>query len=622
MNKSNSVIFNKNKGENNTIISLGYDLQFDLELSLTNEEFKKNNIYFYEIKNIEYFKGKLNKTLLSLIQISSTNFLFNSVLFINKAKKIKNNIKYIIPFKIIYPEKIAFMLDIIDEILLNEYVTILSLDLTTNLPQINFIINLIENNKIKRTKKINIFDFENQHKNESNLNDDEKRINILSNSINKCNHLITSISNFNNYIHIFLDEKDFLSKMKNHFKLINVCIIYDEQPIYHHLKDIKDLGDITIYVKDIKQYNEIDKNVDTKNKNQNLEIILDELKRIIIIQYDTSSKLVILKIDEPITLDDFYNIKDEEVLDSPFYLESVYIGAFLSRLLNKKIFNTCLKASVECLKKVLKFLKYKKENNYFPNNNNYYEISVKKSLNHSYSQEEFKNLMLEHQFVLDGNNKCEMNKRKEYNSLYDDNCNSYFEKIKNKNFLIKQGFIDKKGQIIINPERIKKLKQFKINKAVKCYQKNVKQLYQIRNSNNITQKFFEKLSSAKEINSKRNLNLVNFNKLNKYSYKDEFYLPSLKGKNEKIKYGKKLYHYDRSKDIILKNLSKRYFEGNKSQLGLISFQINNNSNNNKFYNSIRSNNISYKNNKNKSVNSKKLDCYKYNKTIEFFGSFL
>ena len=63
MNKSKSLIFNKNKGGNNTIIGLGYNLQFDLELSLTYDQFKENKIDFDEIKNIEYLKGKLNKKL-------------------------------------------------------------------------------------------------------------------------------------------------------------------------------------------------------------------------------------------------------------------------------------------------------------------------------------------------------------------------------------------------------------------------------------------------------------------------------------------------------------------------------------------------------------------------------
>jgi hypothetical protein len=156
--------------------------------------------------------------------------------------------------------------------------------------------------------------------------------------------------------------------------------------------------------------------------------------------------------------------------------------------------------------------------------------------------------MLEHQFVLDGNNKSEMNKIKEYNSLYDDNCRSYFEKIKNKNHLIKQGFIDKNGQIIINPERKNKQNEYKTNKNVNFFQKNVKKLHEIRNKNNITQNLFEKVSSAKEIDSKRELNIENFNKLNKYCVKKDIYLPDINEKNEK-----KLYHYDRSKEIVLKN---------------------------------------------------------------------
>ena len=605
MNKSKSVIFNKNKGGNNTIIGLGYNLQFDLELSLTYDQFKENKIDFDEIKNIEYLKGKLNKKLISSsIKISSNNFLFNSILFINRANKTKSNIKYIIPFKIKYSEKISFMEDIINEVLLNEGITIIPLDLKENLPKINFIINLIEENKIKITKNIDIFDSENYQKNENNSNCDEKGINILINSINKCNYLITCISDYNNYIHIFVDEENFVNKIQNHLKLFNVCIIYDVQPIYYHLKKIKDLGNIIIYPKNIQQYD------DNRDNNAILEIILDELKKIIIIQYDTLSKLELFKIDDPIILDNYDDIN--EIGD----IESVYIGAFLSRLFNKQTFNTCLTASIQCLKKVIKLLKFKKEKKYFSYNNNYFEISVKKSLGHSQSQVEFKNYMLEHQFVLDGNNKSEMNKVKEYNSLYDGHCSSYFEKINNKNHLIKQGFIDKNGQIIINPERKNKQNEYKTKKTVNFFQKNVKKLHEIRNKNNISQKIFEKLSSAKEIDSKRDLNLDNFKKLNKYCYKDAFYLPPIKEKNKQ-----KLYNYDKSKEIVLKNLNKRYFDGNKSQLSHISFQNNSTSKNSKFCHFGRYN-ISPKNKKNKSVNSKKFGCYGYSKAIKFFSGFL
>ena len=62
-----------------------------------------------------------------------------------------------------------------------------------------------------------------------------------------------------------------------------------------------------------------------------------------------------------------------------------------------------------CVNKVIKLIKNKQKNLNENINNNLYKTFVKKHLNHSKSMRNLKNSKLESQFILDGNNICEMN---------------------------------------------------------------------------------------------------------------------------------------------------------------------------------------------------------------------
>ena len=83
--------------------------------------------------------------------------------------------------------------------------------------------------------------------------------------------------------------------------------------------------------------------------------------------------------------------------------------------------------------------------------------------------------------------------------------------------------------------------------------------------NDISQKLFQKLSLIKGINFSKNIFSMNtYEKYKKHKYPKEYYLPSLKDQKKKLHY-KKLYPFDENNEII-KNLNKRYFNGNNLKI--------------------------------------------------------
>ena len=346
---NNIFKFNNNENYNNkdknkivNISTIGFNLQFDLILSLTKEQLTNYNINFNEMNNLEYLKDKFNENLLSFINISSNDFLFNTILFINRTNKIKSNIKYIIPFTPC--AQVSFMDNIIKNILQKEGISIIPLNLIDKKAEINFIFNIIKNNKIMSSKK---FYVENKIKNDNDINNDDLlKIKVISNSLKKCDYVLTSINNINNYSIIFKDNKSF-EKLIDNLKIWKLCVIYDNSIINDFTKRIMSITDIYfLEKKEIDNYFKLDnknkdKDIDkqiinfTKKKEQKenkklkLILLIDTLKTINIIQYDSVTQLILLKFTEPIILNELNNKEEEFINDNYNYLKSVYIGAFI-----------------------------------------------------------------------------------------------------------------------------------------------------------------------------------------------------------------------------------------------------------------------------------------------------
>ena len=654
INKYESILINKIKDNIKNIKAIGFNLQLDLILSLTKEQYESFNINFHDINNLECIKEKFNENLLPFIKLSSNNFLFNIILFINRANIIKSNIKYIIPFVYNISKDISFINNIIFNILKKEGIILMPLNLVEKTADIYFIFNLvIENNKIISTKKFFVEnncdckennDKENNNINNNNIDNNSKskrkknkkgnnntineidnvKIESLINALNKCDFILTTTDNINNLIKIFKEHKSF-DKIIKFLEVMKLCIIYDIPLMKNFVEKIISVTDIYFFEKnDLDRFfntnnninnNNIDKNqkeicklinyitkqVEQKdNKTIKIEIIIDKLRKINIIQHDSGTQLVLEKFSDSILVfekNNLINNEDEEkILNKNYnYLKSVYIGAFLSRLFYSKTYNTCLTASINCLKKAIKLFKNKL--NYLnEDSNTYYTILVRKNLNHSKSVQNLKYSKLETQFILDGKNICEMNSKNAYNSLYDDNCISFFESINNRNFLHKQGFINKKGRILADPDRIIKIFDIKNKRRINSYQKEMNKFYNIKIKNNISQKLLGELSLVKKVTiDKNNFSMQTFNKLNKQFIKKENIIPSLKDNKNKIIFGRQLYNKEVKKIKVNTNISKRYFKG-------LTF-------NKTYYKSIYQNNSTNKNTRN--MGRKNLDYFNY-----------
>ena len=130
MDKTDKNLINKNEVNNRiNITCIGFNLQFDLVLSLTKEQYTNNKIIYNAINKLEDLKEKINENILSLIKITSNNFLFNVILFLNRANKIKSNIRYIIPFVSRVSIQFDFFDKIIKDVLEKEGIEILPINI-------------------------------------------------------------------------------------------------------------------------------------------------------------------------------------------------------------------------------------------------------------------------------------------------------------------------------------------------------------------------------------------------------------------------------------------------------------------------------------------------------------
>ena len=600
------------------ITCIGFNFQLDLILSLTQEQFTSYNINFNNLQKLGDLENKITEKILPLITITTNDFLFNVILFINRANKIKSRIKYIIPFHSKIIKELSFCENILNDLLKREGIEIIPLKLMNKNMQLNFYVNLINNeNKIIETKKFaintiyeysgtlddnnnDIFCFKDNIKNKKSKKrkkesikinkEDNKKIQILINVLNKCNYIISSASVINNMIKIFKDLQSF-EMVIDHLKSKKLCIIYDEIIYFNYTEKIMSITDIYIFEKKLLKESFIVDDKNNKNKNViykfinyftnkieqienktlKIEIIIDNLEEISIIQHDSTTKLVANQITTPLPL--YHSMKNnknnrEEFINNNFnYFNSVYIGAFLSRLLYKKTFNTCLNAAVLCTKKAIKMMKEKyegKKNKV----NDFFQVLIPKKINFSKSMEDYKNFNREEKFLLDGNNKCEMNKKNEYNSLYDSNCLSFFSSVYNRKTLYKNGVINKKGRILFNPSDIKKSNENKNKRSINySYQNRIMNLLNLKEKNKICNRFLQRLSKTKMAKFDNiSFNIESFNDLSIKKFRRNFLLPYIgEDKNKSVSiqlFGKYLYNNKaKNNDISGANLNKRYFIG-------------------------------------------------------------
>ena len=511
---------NNNNGELQKIISLGSSLNIEFILSLTEKEYSHYNINYnninslldlktylecYNINNF-YSPKKKDMNILNLILINSEDSLFNSLLFINRANKIKSFIELLIPFSPKYSKELEFMNDSLKFVLENNFLFLEYFNIFNIKPNLNFVIKLIDDNQaVLKTKQFLITN-ENKYEEENIKNEND-----VFDLFDDLNFEYDGTIFYTNFLDLYKCKKKsnfeietFLKKIVKFYPSMKICINYInfiyqftklEIQSLNTINEIISLTDILIFekkelkeffqlikIKDDeekkikKSYSQSELNISINNKNKIIDaddlfmrkietkkkqknrigILFEELKTITIIEQDSFTKMVLYHMKyeinylEPNLSEEQFNEYKKVSNDNFDYLKSIFIGGFLSRLFNHRNYNTCFVAGNESIKNIIYYLKNKFD---LPKDKKYYEIKVRKAKSEK-SEKELMNEKKENNFILDCTN-INNSRKKEYNSLFDSYCISFLGKENNRKFLLKRGFINKNGYILNDPDKQK-----------------------------------------------------------------------------------------------------------------------------------------------------------------------
>jgi hypothetical protein len=301
--------------------------------------------------------------------------------------------------------------------------------------------------------------------------DDFKKISIIINfpniiknigyldleSINILNEIITLTDTF------IFDKKDALAL----FNLI--AQINSEEDDYEDKKNLEHL-----FIKEIKK----------KRKNHpKIGIFLDDLKQVTIIEQN-SSNLILFHTDYdfdliPANVSKNVNSDYKKLFVVHYeYLKSVFIGGLFSRILYQKPFNNGFQAGNESLKRVVELLRFELD---FPADPNFFLIKIKKNNKEKLTEKEEQVKLkkkMEQRFLVDSTNLLS-SKMDVYNPLYDNNLISYFSSKFIRKHLINLGFINRKGNILEDPDN-KKLGIIESKKLNRAYEEEKENLQKIK----------------------------------------------------------------------------------------------------------------------------------------------
>lgn len=391
----------------------------------------------------------------------------------------------------------------------------------------------VDLNDILEFKKLDfsISDFYNLLK---KIADEYKKISIIINFPNIINSIgflnLESINILNEIIgltDIFIfDKKDALA-------LFNLMAqINSEEDNYEDKKNLEQL-----FLQEVKKKRKI---------HPKIGIFLDELKRVTIIEQQSSSNLILFHTDYEFNLIPANVSKvvadDYKKLFVVHYenLKSVFVGGLFSRMLYRKPFNSGFMAGNESLKRIIELLRFNLD---YPLDPNFYLIRIKKNAKLPNDDEKFKKKK-EQRFVLDSTNLVN-SKMKIYNPLYDDNLSSFFSSKFIRKHLMKLGFINKKGSILQDPDN-KKLGVIESKKLNKIYEEEKVNLQKIKDKKEKLQLQIKNLLEGNNVMKSGNMKEIEkLSKVYNFYPQSEKKLPSInafkKSINKNIKMNSEMY---------------------------------------------------------------------------------
>ena len=452
---------------------------------------------FCSEENINYDEEKPKINYLDYISLSSKNDFITTLLFINRAFKNKTFVELIMLNQIEFRNETSFLKGLIRKICVKNYFFLVENKIFDIPSSIKFNIKILndDNDDIISSKSFQLFE-----RNASVYNNEEKDLNLFDKINYNFDNTQFFIANFSEFIkyknddceEISLFYKNLISNASN-IKIITIfnenCInTLSEIQVLDLFKDIlsysdyifsdrKTLNNFYIYYNKIYNDNNyineenddlILKDNDKKRKIiDRITILLEDLDLFqIYIQKGIKMELIF---NESYTGNLIWKSQNEEkeinniklINSNKKLLDGIFIGSFLSRLLYGKTMKTCITAGCLSVKNMLGMIK---------NNINYitdidlYNVVVpfrKQSKRELIEKELYENQLKlfkqEKGFVLDCTN-INASKKKEYNPLMDIYCQNFVFSKNNFTHLKKLGFINKKGNILKDPDLIQNKK--------------------------------------------------------------------------------------------------------------------------------------------------------------------
>lgn len=478
----------RSKDELISISSLGV-LELSMYLTLHQSHINSMGIKLEYINELSDLSGVLsmnNSQLLDQIVLLTNNTLINTLLFINRSFKTKTLIELITTSEIYFSPEHSFFKPVFNYVTDKNLLFIVQNKITDIPSSITFILNIIddETEEIqqkyftigKKTVSIdkeliscsdNLFD-ELAYKFANYFIysfEDLLKLKQQKPSVELISFFKSLITNFPKIHIITLFFGDLVSKLNDNFTLAI-------------MKEVIDYSDIVIAEKDIlqsfyqlygKKNNDkshlancsLEKALlqDANNKKRTdivkISLLIDKLKTATIIMQEAYSLKELFNATHAINLNTNCNKGSTvDVIINMNYerLAPIFVGGFLSRLLHFKTFNTCLVAGAKVVSKVI--------NNIITNeletvyNKEAYEVIV--HISHRNQDVKVKKHLTrkEKGFILDCLNYSE-SQLKPYNSICDYNCANFLNSKNKLSFLKHQGFIDKRKDLLKDPQLIR-----------------------------------------------------------------------------------------------------------------------------------------------------------------------
>ena len=562
---------------------------FKFEINTINSPLDLKNLFYPEVDENNEERNIINY--FDYVTLSSKNDFINTLLFINRAFKNKTFVELILLNQMHFSQETSFLKDLIKQICSKNYFFIIENKVYDIPSKIKFNIKILEddNDNIISNKSFELF--------EKNV---EKEENEIDNSnLNLFNRISYNFGNTQFFLTNFLNiikykEKDY-TEISTFYKYLiksspsmKIITIYNEDSLFTSneefidiYKEIIEYSDYIFTDKKILNefytiYNEIyETNINCTDKKEDLILKDSDKKRkgierttILMGNLDYFHIYIQKGFKMELISDDYFdgkiiwkskNIENEnrikDIINSHLDLfKGIFIGGFLSRLINGKTIKTCVTAGCFSVRNMIEIV----------NNNIDYVtdidlfnviVPIKKKTKIQKMQKQIKinNLNLQKRekgFILDCINE-NSSRKKEYNPLKDMYCQSFLYNPNNIKHLTKLGFVNKKLKVLKDPDSIPK-KFKKINNpfnnlfSIETINLNLKHKKKI----NFHDTFFPRTTRNKWVESIISNDMKKTNYTGKKSSESKTNVKK-KNKNSTLPMMKTSYHFRNNSNINL-----------------------------------------------------------------------